>query len=273
MCLGKLPRGTIKAIAAQATQRHSSSPEFDFFGIWDVVHLDETWFNADKDSRKTYLVDGEDVGNRACKSKRIIAKVIHSSPSRSELTQSASGTMVTTLINVDSATYRDYVVNKVIPAIKANFRSLNKRVVLQHDNATLHRSIDNATLVQVSTDGWTFVVRCQPPNSPDLNVLDLGFFASIQTLQYKTVSRTVDEVIASTMITFETLESEKLANVFLTLQGVMRLVLEHRGGNHFKLPHLKKDALRRTGNLPTNLSCPVSLLFEANSYHVQTSGL
>ncbi|ETV90584.1 hypothetical protein H310_14676, partial [Aphanomyces invadans] len=24
-----------------------------------------------------------------------------------------------------------------------------------------------------------------PPNSPDLNVLDLGFFASIQTLQYK----------------------------------------------------------------------------------------
>ncbi|ETV69441.1 hypothetical protein H257_14816 [Aphanomyces astaci] len=29
----------------------------------------------------------------------------------------------------------------------------------------------------------TFVVRCQTPNSPDLNVLDLGYFASIQSLQ------------------------------------------------------------------------------------------
>ncbi|RHY01445.1 hypothetical protein DYB36_012472 [Aphanomyces astaci] len=231
-------------------------PEVDFFGMWDVVHLDEKRFNADKDSRKTYLVDGEDVGYRACKSKRFIAKVTFlcdvarpreeddfdgkigmwpfftQVPVARNSRNRPAGTMVTTLINVDAATYRDYFVNKVIPAIQANFRTLNKRVVLQHDNATL---------AQISTDGWTFVLRCQPPNSPDLNVLDLGFFAAIQTLQYKTVSRTVDEVIASTMIAFETLESEKLTNVFLALQGVMRLVLEHRG-NHFKLPHLKKDA-------------------------------
>ncbi|KAF0702712.1 hypothetical protein AaE_015763 [Aphanomyces astaci] len=158
-------------------------PEFDFFGIWDVVHLDEKWFNADKDSRKTYLVDGEDVENRACKSKCFIAKVmflcavarpreegdfdgkigmwpfVTQVPAARNSRNRPAGTMVTTLINVDAATYRDYVVNKVLPAIKANFRSLNKRVVLQHDNATLHRSIDNATLAQVSRVDF----RCSLP--------------------------------------------------------------------------------------------------------------
>ncbi|ETV83985.1 hypothetical protein H257_03349 [Aphanomyces astaci] len=287
-----LTQEAVNAYLAGVDALNASSDE----GI-NVASEAVEWFNANKDSRKTYLVDGEDVGYRACKSKRFIAKVmflcavarpreedgfdgkigmwpfVTQVPAARNSRNRPAGTMVTTLINVDAATYRDYVVNKVISAIKANFRSLNKRVVLQHDNATPHRSIDNGTLAQVSTDGWTFVVRCQPSNSPDHNVLDLGFFASIQTLQYKTVSRTVNEVIASTMIAFETLESEKLANVFLTLQGIMRLVLEHRGGNHFKLPHLKKDALRHTGNLPTNLSCPVSLLFKANSYHVQQSGL
>jgi hypothetical protein len=25
-------------------------------------------------------------------------------------------------------------------------------------------------------DGWNLKLKCQPPDSPDLNVLDLGFF-------------------------------------------------------------------------------------------------
>ncbi|KAF0735684.1 hypothetical protein AaE_009065 [Aphanomyces astaci] len=147
-------------------------PKSTFLG-WDVVHLDEKCFNANKDHRKTYLVDGEDVGYSACKSKRFIAKVMflcavacprdedgfngkigiwpfvtQVSATRNSRNQPA-GTMVTTVINVDGATYRDYVVNKVIPAIKENFRSSNKRVVLQHNNATPHRSIDDATLAEV----------------------------------------------------------------------------------------------------------------------------
>ncbi|RHY13927.1 hypothetical protein DYB32_010888, partial [Aphanomyces invadans] len=115
-------------------------------------------------------------------------------------------------------------------------------------------------LATVSTDGWTFVVRSQPPNSPDLNVLDLGFFASIQSLQYKSVSRTVDDIIEATLSAFECLGVEKLENVFLTFQAVMRLVIQHSGDNQFRLPHLGKDALRRAGALMENVSCPVALL-------------
>ncbi|KAF0724507.1 hypothetical protein Ae201684_016801 [Aphanomyces euteiches] len=150
--------------------------------------------------------------------------------------------------------------NKVIPAIKATFPSANKRVVLQHDNATPHGSITEAELDAASTDGWKFVLCQQPPNSPDLNVLDLGFFASIQSLQYKSVSRSVDDVISSTLAAFDELSYEKLENVFLTFQAVMRLVLEHGGDNNFALPHLKKAALRRVGALMANVSCPGELV-------------
>ncbi|KAF0692171.1 Aste57867_16714 [Aphanomyces stellatus] len=180
-----------------------------------------------------------------------------------------AGTMQTILINEDAEVYQRFVLNLVIPAIKTNFPSANKMVVLQQDNATPHRSINNAVLSAVSTDGWTFVVGHQPPNSPDLNVLDLGFFASIQALQYKVVSRSIDDVFHATLMAFDMLDVEKLEDIFLTLQDVMKLVLKHRGGNFFKLPHLKKDALRRAGTLMANVTCPVSIVREAELALVQ----
>ncbi|RQM17859.1 hypothetical protein B5M09_006669 [Aphanomyces astaci] len=57
-----------------------------------------------------------------------------------------------------------------------------------------------------------------------------------------------------------TICGEALDKVFLTLQAVMRLVLENNGGTHFRLPHLRKDALRRAKALMPNVSCSASLL-------------
>ncbi|RHZ11799.1 hypothetical protein DYB26_011508 [Aphanomyces astaci] len=243
---------------------------------------------AERDRRKVYLVPGEKPPRRAWKSKRLVPKVMFLAaiarprydevhgvffngkvgmwpfvrlvPAIQNSRNRPAGTMVTTLVNVDGVVYRDYVLNKVIPAIKASFPSAYKRVVLQHDNATPHGAITDSELAAVSTDGWTFVMRRQPPNSPDLNVLDLGFFASIQSLQYKKMSRSVDDVVRHTMEAFDELNHEKLDNVFLTFLAVMRLILEHSGCNGYALPHLKKESLRRAGLLMSNVSCPVSLL-------------
>ncbi|ETW03763.1 hypothetical protein H310_05130 [Aphanomyces invadans] len=170
-----------------------------------------------------------------------------------------AGTIVATLVNIDATVYRNYVVAQVIPTIKAKFPTSNKRIVLQHDNETPHGGVTNEDLVSSSTDAWTFVVRSQLPNSPDLNVLDLGFFSSLQALHHKLVSRSLDDVIHATLAVFGLSGGETLGNVFLTLQAVMRLVLENNGGNFFRLPHLSKDALRRAGALMSNVSCPVSL--------------
>ncbi|ETV63797.1 hypothetical protein H257_19271, partial [Aphanomyces astaci] len=60
--------------ASDAPAMARSQREIEFCGMWDVVHLDEKWFNADKDCRKVYLVEGEEVEHRVAKSKRFIAK-------------------------------------------------------------------------------------------------------------------------------------------------------------------------------------------------------
>jgi hypothetical protein len=98
-------------------------------------------------------------------------------------------------------------------------------------------------------------MTCQPPNSPDCNVLDLGFFAAIQSLQQRKRSNNIDELIASVLQAFEELSLESLDNVFLSLQAVMECILNHEGGNGFKLPHLGKEALRKQGKLPETLTC------------------
>lgn len=44
---------------------------------------------------------------------------------------------------------------------------------------------------------------CQPANSPDLNVLDLGFFSVIQSLRYKDYVRIIDELVIVVEKTFD----------------------------------------------------------------------
>ncbi|RHY17568.1 hypothetical protein DYB32_010496, partial [Aphanomyces invadans] len=243
---------------------------FEFDSMWDDVHLDEKWFNADIDRRKVYLVNGQ---RRAAKTKEFFAKVMFLTvvarprhdyergfsfegkigmwpfdrylPTLRNSRNRPIGALEATLVNVDAAVYREFMTTRVVPAIKALFPSANQRVVYQHDNPTPHRAITNEeVLASVSTDGWTFVERRQPPNSPDLNVLDLGFFCVDPVARYKMVSRSIDGVILSTLAAFQALSSEKIENVYLTLQIVMCLVIEHNVGNQFRLPHLKKDDLR-----------------------------
>ncbi|KAF0682834.1 Aste57867_25133 [Aphanomyces stellatus] len=280
------PHGSRIAASGAGEAGLAESAVFD--DMWDVVHLDEKCFNADKNVRKVYHTEGEEPEQRAWSSKLFIPKVMFLAavsrprhddergtnfdgkigiwpiveylPAVCNSRNRPAGTIVPTLVNVDAAVYRDYVITRVIPVIKSMFPTSNERVVLQHDNATPHGGITTVNLACVSTDGWSFGVRCQPPNSPDLNVLYLGFFASIQSLQYKLVSRTLDDVIRATHAAFDLAGSEALAKVFLSLQAVMRLVLENNGGNQFRLPHLRKNALKRAGALMTNVPCPSVLL-------------
>lgn len=55
---------------------------------------------------------------------------------------------------------------------------------MQQDNARPHNVNDDPELIAACTaDGWDIRLVNQPPNSPDTNILDLGFFNSIQSLQ------------------------------------------------------------------------------------------
>jgi len=95
----------------------------------------------------------------------------------------------------------------------------------------------------------------QPPNSPDMNCLDLGFFASLQSMTDRRVSRNIDELIQNVQLEFDEHRPEILYRVFLTLQGCMTEVMKARGGNKYKIPHMSKEKLEALGMLPKALSC------------------
>ena len=75
--------------------------------------------------------------------------------------------------------------------------TLNERnAVLQ---ALLLRQVQSRLLL------FDIQLTCQPANSPDLNVLDLGFFNSIQSLQHQSAPRTIDELITVVQDSFQQL--------------------------------------------------------------------
>lgn len=97
----------------------------------------------------------------------------------------------------------------------------------------------------------------QPLSSPDRNVLDLGFFRAIQSLQYQASPKTVvDELVLAVEKSFEDLSPESLKRVFLTLQASMIEVMKVNGGNNYKLSHMGKlHLMREDGTLPSQLQC------------------
>lgn len=71
-------------------------------------------------------------------------------------------------------------------------------IYIQQDNAKTHINVDDPTFVEAAQAcryGWDIRLTCQPPNSPDLNVLDLGFFAAIQALFEKGTPNNINQIV------------------------------------------------------------------------------
>jgi hypothetical protein len=86
------------------------------------------------------------------------------------------------MTSVTKEVSRDFLINKVLPDLKAKWPAEERGmpIYIQQDNARTHITVDDPAFVQAAqADGWDIRLTCQPPNSPDLNVLDLGFFAEI----------------------------------------------------------------------------------------------
>jgi hypothetical protein len=55
---------------------HLNEERMEFDAGFDVVHVDEKWFNADKDKRVYFLLEGEEAPQRRRQSKRFIEKTM-----------------------------------------------------------------------------------------------------------------------------------------------------------------------------------------------------
>ncbi|XP_074318911.1 uncharacterized protein LOC141655747 [Silene latifolia] len=226
----------------------------------NVIHMDEKWFYLTKPSRRFYLAKGEKRPYRSIQSKKFIGKVmfmcavarpkygpngevlfdgkigiwpfIVEVPAKRNSRNRVAGTMETKCIeSVNKQVIKDMIIRIVVPAIKAKWpENESKHIIIQQDNARPHiKNSDPDFTAAANQDGWNIELSCQPPNSPDLNVLDLGFFRAIQSLQQRTNCYKLDKLVIEVNKAFANLEVIKLKYVFITLQACMLEVMKRKG--------------------------------------------
>ncbi|XP_057791331.1 uncharacterized protein LOC131008473 [Salvia miltiorrhiza] len=166
--------------------------------------------------------------------------------------------------SVSKPVMRDYFINKIVPAIIAKWPSFaSKDVFVQQDNARPHICNDDLEFREAATrDGFNINIVNQSPNSPDTNINDLGFFRAIQSLQTEIACSDVDDLVNAVHKAYEDLDLMSLNCLFLSLQGCMLEIMNVKGNNCYKLPHMKKGSLMRQDLLPISSEVPHELVTE-----------
>ncbi|XP_057248284.1 uncharacterized protein LOC104897330 [Beta vulgaris subsp. vulgaris] len=236
----------------------------------NVVHIDEKWFYLSPDMRRFYLLPAEDDPYSCCQSKRFKIKAMFMCATSRPIKDSEgrmihdgkfgiypfveyarakystknrrAGTMLTKAIeSVTLPVMRDMIVNTIIPAIMRNWP-------------------------EATQNGFNIQLIINAAQSPDLNVLDLGFFRAIQALQYQSFPKNLDELILRVQDCYDFFDPEVLKYTWLQLQYVMVEILKCKGGNNFKNPHHAKRKLERLGLLPENVTVDQAVIDEAVTY-------
>ncbi|GMF37723.1 unnamed protein product [Phytophthora fragariaefolia] len=135
----------------------------------------------------------------------------------------------------------------------------------------------NKSTAAVTTSGCNVDLRFQPPNSPDLYVLDLFIFNAIQARQQLEMASTLDELMANVKRAYGELPASTLNAAFLTLQCSMDSCVAAGGNNDFKPRHMAKAEMEREGRLSRRIQCsPAAVSFVRNqarfggSHHSET---
>ncbi|KAL2944128.1 Cordon-bleu protein-like 1 [Bienertia sinuspersici] len=183
------------------------------------------------------------------------------------------GTMETKPIDVvNRDVFMDMITTKVIPSIMEHWpMDSDKTIFIQADNAKPHCGSDIAQFISsYNQNGFNFIWAPQPPNSPDLNILDLGLFHSIQAKYEKSMPSDIDVLIEEVEKAFYDTHPKTLSNVWYSLQYCMCEIMKAKGNCNYMLPHKKKKQLEDAGNLPLQVSpelhdvrAVMQLLFQA----------
>lgn len=128
------------------------------------------------------------------------------------------------ILSITKEVIRSFIIEKVLHAIRSKWprEDARKLIFIQQDNARPHVDPNDPIFCEAAQqEGFDIQLICQPSNSPDLNILDLGFFAAIQTIQYKEAAKTVGELVSAVQNAFENYPPTSSNRMFLTLHHVL----------------------------------------------------
>jgi hypothetical protein len=166
----------------------------------------------------------------------------------------AEGEVVETVTTMTKEVFVEMIKNKVVPCIKERLRGKDIHVIIQMDRAGGHgggrADIEEGTIRELNT--WAtgkklnITFRAQPARSPDLNMCDLGFWHSLQTLVSKlrlecgpSETRTsfkdrFDQAIPDALEEWcRTKACDVLAGVHRELRRKLDQIFELNGGNNY----------------------------------------
>lgn len=279
------------------TMRDAEKDNKTYQDMYDRVHVDEKWFYLTKDKRCYILAIDEEPPKRTTSHKGFIAKVMFlcacARPRRllngewwdgkiglwpigrwgrakRKSKNRPKGAPVWINENVNRDKYRELMIDKVLPAILAKFPKtyLERGVMIQQDGAKAH--IDPADAewldaLEQLAPGNIIVLYNQPAQSPDLNINDLAFFRSIQSLYYESAPANQEELIQAVLEAFRRYCPTKMNRMWLTLMSCCNQILEHNGDNHYSITHMNKEKLEREGRLPKVIDVsPAARNFDPN---------
>ncbi|XP_021839791.2 uncharacterized protein [Spinacia oleracea] len=265
-----------------------------FMSLSNFVHIDENWFFMSKNTQRYYLLAGEEEPYRHIQSKNYTEKVMFLSGVARPIIASGGeviwdgkigiwaftdevaairtsknrerGTIETKATpSITKNVIRRKMLDELLPTIRAKWpANACKTIWIQQDNARPHIfPNDPEFLEEANKYGFDIHLICQPAQSPDLNVLDLGFFRGIQSLQHQKFPKNVTELVQSVHDAYMEYDPKSLNHTWLQLQYVMVEILKQKGGNNYKSPHQGKKRLERLGLLPTDTQIQQHIIDDA----------
>jgi hypothetical protein len=167
------------------------------------------------------------------------------------------GDAIITPVSITAAYFEELVCEKLLPdiALKCPRAMIARRIKIQCNNATPHRVCPQRFNNKCQELGIDCSLIFQPAQSPDLNICDLSFFASIQSIYYKIPGvSNIRSCVLAVAASFEAYDPRNLNRAFLSLFQNYNLLLQHEGSNKYKVPHMGKERLERTGQLPITIA-------------------
>ena len=125
--------------------------------------------------------------------------------------------------------YRDLLIRKLIPAILEKWLTRNRiwrKIFIQQDGAKNHIHEDDKLFNNaLEENGVNTELYTQATNSPDVNLLDLGFFRALQSFN-NAVPRNEEELIEAVSEAYDKYPREKINRTWLTLQCCFNQIIQ-----------------------------------------------
>ena len=175
-----------------------------FENMEDLIHIDKKWFYLTKEGQHFIIAVDEAEPYRHVQHKSFLMKIMFLcavarprynmnknawfdgkigiwpigkwEPPKLSSKKRAKGMPVWKNQCITRNVYCEYLIQKLLPAVKERWPTNNGRIRLQQDGTKSHILEDGMEFKEaVDEIGLNLTVYTQLPNSPDTNILDLGF--------------------------------------------------------------------------------------------------